>query len=185
MCITLSGRAAYCNCAKLLPDNTLVHLCDVALANKRTPCEMVSFPPPDQSLTEPACPRCSQAGHIIVFINPSVSGKASIGGRDEYYIPDVYAELEAQLIAALNSPLPPAASPTVADNKALIEALKDATSFVKVEHEDTEEQFDEDGAPTPGSDNDEDSDGCLDRSQTPVKLGTGFGLALGRLLFSS
>lgn len=108
-----------------------------------------------------------------------------MGGRDEYNIRDVYAELEAQLIAALNDPLPSAASPPVTDDKALIEALKDATSFVKIEHEDAEEQFDEDGAPTPHSDSDEDSDKCLDHSLSPVKLGTEFGLALGRLLFSS
>ena len=108
-----------------------------------------------------------------------------MGGRDEYYVPDVYAEVEAQLIAALNSPLPSAVSPPVADDKALIEALKDATSFVKVEHEDAEEQFDEDGAPTLDSDSGEDSDKCLDRSLSPAKLGTGFGLALGGLLFSS
>ncbi len=184
MCITLSGRAAYCNCAKLLSDNTLIRLCDVALTNKRTPCEMVSFPPPDQSLTDLACLRCSQAGHITVFINLSATGKASMGGQDEYRIRDVYVEVEAQLVAALNVSLP-SASPTVADDKVLLEALKDATSFVRIEHEDAEEQFDEEGASTLDGESDEDMDKCLDRSLSPVKLSTEFGLALGRLFFGN
>ncbi|KAF7505716.1 hypothetical protein GJ744_000482 [Endocarpon pusillum] len=171
---------AFAGCPTAPPQTPIATVQNLSQTIRLSTCAMSLLPTRERHVKW-----CSQAGHITVFVSPSASGKASMGGRDEYYILDVYAEFEAQLIAALNSPLPPAASPTVADDKALIEALKDATSFVKVEHEDAEEQFDEDGAPTADSHSDEDSDKCLDRSQSQVKLGTGFGLALGRLLFSS
>lgn len=182
MCITVSSRAGFCNCTRLLLDKTIVRLCDVALMNNRTPCKMVSFPPPDQALTDPVCLRCASAGHIAVFVSASVTGGTCRGGQDEYHIKDVYAELEVQLIAALESSLPSDTLPTHVHDKALIGILKDATSFVRIEYEDAEEQFDEDGAPLPSPDSDDYLDKFLGHSPSPVKLDTGFGRALGHLI---
>ena len=71
--------------------------------------------------------------------------------------------------------------PIRVDDKALIEALQDATSFVLVEHEDAEEQFDEEGTPLLTPDSDEVVDNFLARSPSSVTLGKEFVVALGRL----
>ncbi len=166
----------------ILPDKTLVRMCDLALMNHRKPCKIVSFLPPEKSSTDPACARCSRAGHITVFISPSATRSTPEGNRDEYHNRDVQSELHAQLAAALQSSLPSVSPPPPVEDKALIEALKDATNFVVVEQEDGDEQFGVEGAP-PDSDSDDNINKLLDRSSVAVKLVKGYSAALGRLFF--
>jgi hypothetical protein len=153
-------------------------MCDFALMENRTPCNMVSFPPPESLPTDPVCDRCSRSGHITIFISPTATRTNSSGRRDEYHIKDVHTELQTQLTAALQSPLPVKSSHSFADDKALIQALKDATSFVMVEHEDAEEQFNDKGGPSTIADNDDEIDEFVARHSSPVKLGQGYGVAL-------
>jgi hypothetical protein len=174
----------------------LIRMCDVALRKERTPCQMVSFPSPDQSPTDPACPRCSHAGQITVFISPSAPGRTSRDRSDRYNFKDVYAELHAQLAEAAESSLPSTPIPAPLDDRALVEALKDATGFVMVEHQDAEEQklvvvertdaeeeLDEKGAPPPSLEIDEDVQKFLAHSPQSMEICKGFSLALGRLFF--
>lgn len=67
----------------------------------------------------------------------------------------------------------------------MLEAWQDATtSFVIVEPDDAEEQFDEIGAPPPASpDHEGDLEKFCGRPATAVELGRGFGRALGRLFY--
>lgn len=181
MCTALSGRAPFCRCTILQANKSLVRMCDVALMKNRTLCKVVSRHSAARSLIEPVCPRCSREQHIIVFINPSATGRRSEGRRDEYDIDDVHAELQTQLIAAIQSPLLSPRQSASGDD----EDPSETTSFVKVQHEDGEEQFDTEGAPPPSPDSDNDIDTFLARHSPSVALGKGFGAALGRLFLGN
>jgi hypothetical protein len=181
MCVVLSGHAGYCTCVRRLPDKTLVRLCDVAMMNNKTPCKMVSFPPPGESLVNSVCPRCSSATGITIFINPSVRRRTPNGRSQECYTGDGRTELQAQLNPAIPAKTPSVSSPSCVDDTTLIESLKDATNFAMVEHEDGEEQSDEEGAPPPTLDSDEGIHNFVGQNCSPTKLGKMFGTSLGRL----
>jgi hypothetical protein len=106
-----------------------MRMCDTALMSNGTPCAMVSSQCPQPSLADPACPRCSRAGHITIFIDPTAKRRTPGGSRDKYHIKDVQAELEIQLATALKSLLLFRSPATTTDNEDLIEPL-DETSFV-------------------------------------------------------
>jgi hypothetical protein len=194
MCIPLSGRAAYCKCTHQIPDNTLTRMCDFALMKNRTLCQMVNFPDPDACHTDPVCPRCSRAGHITIYISPWASKRRSKGRRDQYHIKDIHSELRAQLAEALEYSVPSAPLTTTLDDRALVEAVKDATSFamigyedgalkdaagfVMVEHEDGSEQWDEKGAPPPTPENHEFFAKRARRGKPIVDQSNDFGMAL-------
>lgn len=117
--------------------------------------------------------------------------------KDVYGFANVRAELQAQLTEALESPLPsrhPIASPhdqlsTLPPGRPVAsvhdEAMTGATSFENVEHEDAEERFDREGAPSARPDGEDDIDKFLARHCPVATLGKGFGLALGRLLLGT
>jgi hypothetical protein len=155
-----------------------VRMCDTALISNRTPCTMVSSHSPQPFPADPACPRCSLAGHITIFIDSTAKKQALRGSRDKCHIKDMQTGLGIQLAAALKSLLYFRSPATAADDDDLIEPL-DETSFVMVEYEDGEEQFDLEGAPPRTSD-------CSDHvnnSSPWAKLGQGFGGALSGLAF--
>lgn len=199
MCIALSGRVAFCNCTQHLPDNTIVRLCEAALVNRRTPCQMVSFPSMDVPVTESVSPRCACAGHIIICIKPAASRRSPEGRRDVYHLKHIHAKLYAQQAEALQSPksgLPSSTSrkddtrPRVLKKKATsLDAVVNQqnlaetfNSFVMVEREDGSEQFDEEGASL-SSPRIYD---CYPQStggQSLVDAGKDFAAALGRLFF--
>jgi hypothetical protein len=97
---------------------------------------------------------------------------------DKCHIKDMQTELEIQLATALKLLLIFRSPALTADDEDLIGPL-DETSFAMVEHEDGEEQFDLEGAPPRTSDNSD----HVDNSSPWVKLGQGFGRALGGLVF--
>jgi hypothetical protein len=184
MCITLSGHAGVCDCAKLLQDKTLVRLCDSALINERTPCNLVSFSPPSQSSTDLVCLRCSRVGHMAIFVDPTSTRTPSAGGQDQYDFKDIYAELETQLLMALETSIPFDPRPAPADDYVMVEPSKDEPGFVMIEHEDAEEQFSEEGAPLLGRKSDRNLDVFLGHPPSMLKQGTALGLAIGRFFYS-
>jgi hypothetical protein len=145
---------------------------------------MVSFPPPGQSPTDPVCLRCSRAGQIAVFVDPSSTERSSVRGQDQYDIKDVHAELETQLLAAMESSMPSGTLPAHDDDYVLVEGSKDGASFVIIEHEDAEEDFVKEGASLLGGDSDRNLDIFFGRPHSMVKQATGLGLAIGRLFRS-
>lgn len=96
---------------------------------------------------------------------------------------DIRGELKFQLLAAAQSPLASPVLSTPVKDKALTEALNDATDFVQVEHSDGEEQFDEEGIPGPVLDREDDIIYFATRSSSPTRLSMQYGLTCARLLF--
>jgi hypothetical protein len=136
---------------------------------------MVSSHSPQPSPADPACLRCSRAGHITIFIEPTAKKRTLGGSRYKYHIKDMQTELETQLAAALKSLLLFRFPATTGDGEDLIEPL-DETSFVMVEHEDGEDQFDLEGGSPPTSGRNAHIDNCVGPSSPGVKLGQGLGM---------
>jgi hypothetical protein len=170
-----------CACAKLLQDKTLIRLCNSALLNKRTPCNLLSFPPPGQASTDPVCLKCAEAGHMAIFVDPSSTRTTSVGRQDQYEINDLQAELETQLLIALQSSIPFDPRPAPADDYVWVEPSKDTASFVMIGREDAEESFSDEGASLLSRDSDRNLDIFLGRPPSLLKQGTALGLAIGRL----
>ncbi len=199
MCIILVGRADCCTCVRSLSDKTLVRMCDLALTNKGTTCEMASFPPPEESPANPICPRCSSATGITVSVSSSARKRTAKGITKEGHDGGVHTKLDAKLGTAVQSSMPsisPSSSSindkaligslkdaTPIDDEALIKALKEATTFVMVEHENAQEPFNEDGARSPTLDIDDAIDQFLAHNNSSTWLGKEFGMALGNFFF--
>ena len=135
MCIAQSDSELRCRCTEVLPDKSMVRLCDIGLANGRKPCPIITFPTPDKSLLDPACPRCSKRGDYVLTLKQAVHERKPGGEQDEYEVRNVEDEVCARYSDSVqfrNANVP--WSDTMND-ASLIDALKDATDYVIVERE--------------------------------------------------
>jgi len=117
----------------------------------------------------------------VIFVDPSNTRTSSTRRQDEYEIKDLHAELETQILLALESSIPFDPRPAPADDYVLVEPSKDAAGFVMIEHEDAKGSFSEEGAPLLGRDGDRNLDIFLARPPSILKQGTALGVAIGRL----
>lgn len=149
-------------------------MCDIALMNNKTPCKILSYPSTGKSPAHNVCPQCCIVGEIR---SPTTRTRASKTvtwehGTKEY---DGSARLNAQLNTIQPLTRSDPSRPSLNDEGS-IRSLTEAT-FVMVEHEDSDEQFDEVGAPPPSAGSDEDIDRVIGSNVSPLK---DFGTTIGR-----